>query len=269
MLLATPKPPVRLHAALLCCAVLLLLGIGVGAAGAQPPAETGSLTLRVAVAPAADAGRFDVAVDGVPLGLGLGDGGAVVLSPVERGTFALAETAAVGTTLAAYSTTITCVDGDVVVVDAAVGTTAFVEVAAGRSVVCTFSNSLLPVPTPTSTATVAPPVAALPVLLPPPFVRGTAVLLGPVGCVATRDVVSRVTGRNIARVVFLRDGRIVKRVKVPNLGTQNFSLHTHLSVGDARMRTVVARVYFVLGATPRLKVLLHRFAYCGSSRVTG
>ncbi len=264
-----PLPLLRLRLALLCGAALLLLGVGAGTAAAQ--VETGTLTLRVAVTPATDLGRFDLAVDGVPLGLGLGDGGAIVLSPVAPGTFALAETAAASTTLAAYGTTIRCVDGDNVLVDSVAGTTASVDVAAGRNVVCTFLNSLLPTPepTPTSTTTVAPPVSTLPVLLPPPFVRGAAVLLGPVGCVATRDVLSRVTGRNIARVVFLRDGRVVKRVKVPSLGTQNFSLHTHLPVGDVRMRTVVARVYFVLGATPRLKVLIHRFSHCNTSRVTG
>jgi hypothetical protein len=264
-----PIPLLRLRLALLCGAVLLLLGIGSGTATAQ--VETGSLTLRVAVTPATDPGHFDLAVDGVPLGLGLGDGGAVVLSQVVPGTFALAETAASGTTLAAYGTTIRCVDGDNVLVDTVAGTTTSVDVGAGQSVVCTFSNTLLPPPAPETPpiTTVAPPITTLPVLLPPPFVRGTAVLLGPVGCVDTRTVMSRVTGRNIARVVFLRDGKVVKRLEVSSLGTQNFSLRTQLPVGDARMRTVVARVYFMLGATPRLKVLLHRFAHCGTSRVTG
>lgn len=269
MAIPIPQTPLRLRVAFLCSAAVLMLGLGTGAARAQTQLETGTLTLRVAVAPATDPGRFDLAVDGVPLGLGLGDGGAVVLSPVAPGTFALVETAAAGTTLAAYATAIRCVDGDIVLVDLAAGTAVSVDVAAGQNVVCTFTNSLLPPPPSPSPATVAPPVTSLPVLLPPPFVRGTAVLLGPVGCVAAQDVISRVTGRNIARVVFLRDGRVVKRVKVPSIGTQNFSLHTRLPEGDTRMRTVVARVFFVLGATPRLKVLMHRFAHCSASRVTG
>ena len=248
---------------------LALVGLALFAASASAQSPT-TLTVRVAVIPATDAGRFDLAIDGVPLATGVGDGGSTGTTSVLAGSFAVSEVAAAGTSLPLYSTSITCVDGGAVLIDAAPQTTATVAVAEGHDVVCTFTNTLLPVvPNDPPAPVVAPPITAKPILLPPAFVRGTAILRGIEGCTARSVVTTRVIGRNISRIVFIRDGHVVKRVKAPSLTWRSYTVDTVLPRDDLRLHTVLVRAYFITGATPRVKSMMHRFAHCRASAVVG
>ena len=246
------------HIAAALCLGLALLAVFSGSAAASDA----TLTVRIGTVPAADAGRFDLLIDGVVLAAGVGDSGGTSAQPVAAGTLVVSEAAAAGTSLAAYSTTVTCIDESGVLIAAVPLTATAVPVASGRNVVCTFVNTLLP-----AAPVVAPPVAAKPILLPPAFVRGTAILRGVEGCTARRVVQTRVIGRNIFRLVFIRDGRIVKRVKAPTLTWRSYSMNTILRPNDIEVHTVLVRAYFVTGATPRVKSMVHRFAHCRTSSV--
>jgi len=241
--------------AIIFCLGLALLAIFSSSAAAT----TAQLMVKVSTVPAGDAGRFDLFIGGVVLAAGVGDGGVTPAQVVAAGSAVVSEGAASGTSLAAYSTTVTCVDESGVLVGPVPLTTTAVPVVAGRNIVCTFINTLLPV--------VAPPVAAKPILLPPAFVRGTAILRGVEGCTARRVVQTRVIGRNIFRLVFIRDGRIVKRVKAPSLTWRSYTMNTILQPNDIEVHSVVVRAYFVTGATPRVKSMVHRFAHCRTSAV--
>lgn len=256
----TPKS-VRSRAAIVACLALALLGAASGSAAAQDP---GTLTVHLGVVPATDAGRFDLAIDGVVLVPAAGDGAATAVLPIAGGSAVVSEAAAAGTTLAAYSTAVTCVDGTDVLIAAAPLTATAVDVASGHDVVCTFVNTLLPMP-----PVVAPPITAKPILLPPAFVRGTAILRGVEGCTARGTVTTHVIGRNILRLVFLRDGRIVKRITAPSLSWRSYELTTVLRPDDREMHTILVRAYFISGATPRMKAMTHRFSRCRTSAVVG
>ena len=73
--------------------------------------------------------------------------------------------------------------------------------------------------------------------------------------------------RRLSRIVFFRDGRIVKRVKAPSLSWRAYEMTTVVPAGDHQLHTVLVRAYFVDGATPRVKAMVHRFAHCRSSEV--
>ena len=180
------------------------------------------------------------------------------VSPVDSGaglladTWTLSEAGPAGYTASAW----TCVGGT------QLGTT--VSVAVGGEATCTITNNDNPVIAP---PVIAPPVA--PVVAPPVAVRGTARISGPQGCILGGRAVTRVSGRNIDHVVFIRDGRVVKRTNATGTGLQAFALTTVLQANQVGMHTVVARVYFKSGTTPRTKTLTHRFALCRVSPVTG
>ena len=174
------------------------------------------------------------------------------VSPVDSGadlladTWTLSETGPAGYAASAW----TCVGGS------QLGAT--IAVAIGGEATCTVTNNDNPV--------ILPPT---PVVAPPVAVRGGARILGPEGCILGSTVTTKVIGRNIARVVFLRDGRVVKRMPGKGAGFQAFILATHLAPTDVGVHTVVARVTFAKGATPGSKLLTHRFALCRTLPVTG
>ena len=173
-------------------------------------------------------------------------------SPVDSGaglladTWTLSEVGPAGYTASAW----TCVGGT------QLGTT--IAVAIGGEATCTITNNDNPV--------IAPPT---PVVAPPIAVRGTARILGPEGCILGSTVTTRVIARNVARVVFIRDGRVVRQVPGKGKGLQTFALVTKLSPVDIGVHTVTARVTFAKGATPKAKTLTHRFALCRTIPVTG
>ncbi|MGI9116891.1 MAG: hypothetical protein ACR2JV_04555, partial [Gaiellales bacterium] len=178
---------------------------------------------------------------------GLAGNGLVGPSPVDSGatlqadTWALSETGPAGYTASAW----TCVGGS------QLGST--VTVGIGGEATCTITNN----------------DNAAPVIAPPAVIRGTARIAAPEGCILGRTVITKVTGRNVDHVVFIRDGRVVKRVKATGKGAQVFTLETVLRPNQVGVHTVVARVFFVKGATPRLKVFTKRFALCREIPVTG
>ena len=240
--------------ALAFCLGLALLAIFASSAAAT----TAQLTVKVSTVPAGDAGRFDLFIGTVRVAESVGDGFAIeqaVLAPTSQ----ISEVAAPGTNLAAYSTTVSCSDESGEFLAPVPLTSTGVQVTVGNHIVCTFVNTLLPV--------VAPPVAAKPILLPPAFVRGTAILRGVEGCTARRIVQTRVIGRNIFRLVFIRDGKLIKRVKAPSLTWRSYTMNTILQPNDIEVHSVVVRAYFVTGATPRVKSMVHRFAHCRTSSV--
>ena len=170
------------------------------------------------------------------------------VTPVDSGatlqadTWTLSETGPTG-----YTGTWVCVGGT------QVGST--VAVGIGGSAVCTLTNDdVAPV-----VPTIAPPVA---VVAPPATTRGVATLRGPQGCLAGTQALTRVSGRNVARVLFYRDGRLVKRVNASGKGLEVFTLRTVLRPTQLGVHTVTARVVFVSGATPAAKTLTQRFSLC-------
>ena len=189
---------------------------------------------------------------------GTGGNSLTGVSPVDSGaglladTWTLSETGPAGYTASAW----TCVGGS------QLGST--ISVGIGGSAICTITND-------DNVPVIAPPVipAVTPVVAPPVAVRGAARISGPQGCVLGGRAVTRVSGRNIDHVVFIRDGRVVKRTNATGTGLQAFALTTVLQANQVGMHTVVARVYFTSGTTPRTKTLTHRFALCRVSPVTG
>lgn len=127
-----------------------------------------------------------------------------------------------------------------------------------------------PTPVTPVTPVVAPPATpAAPVILPPASVRGTSVLYGRSGCTDRRVVTTRIVVRNASTITFIRDGVVVKRVKVASLQRRAYALATRLPAGDYGMHTVLVRVKFTPGATPNSASLVQRFAQCRASAVTG
>jgi hypothetical protein len=258
----TARAPRRV--ALIAGLALVLLLLVVSAASAQ---QAATLTLGVRVTPSTDPGRFDLAIDGVTLAAAVGDGGTTGAQTVLPGTFAISQLAATGTSAAGYTTTVTCVDGADTVIDAAPLTTTAVVVPAGHGVACTFSNT--PVAAIPSTPIAAPPIGPHPILLPPAMVRGTAILRGPEGCVPAGVVATRVIARNIIRLVFVRDGHVVKRVVTPSTVLRIYVLGTVVHPDDVTAHVVRVRADFLSGAVPRQQTLVQRFAQCRADAVAG
>ena len=88
------------------------------------------------------------------------------------------------------------------------------------------------------------------------------------GCTAPGLVRTRIVGRNMRRVAFYRDGRLVKTVRLTDGRIRTATLRTRIALTDFTMHTVVVKVRFAKGSTPARKILLHRFAQCRSA-VTG
>lgn len=170
---------------------------------------------------------------------------------LQADVWTLSETGPAGYTAGAW----VCVGGT------QVGST--IAVGIGGTATCTITNDdIAPVIVP---PVIAPPAA--PIVAPPATVRGSATLRSQQGCVIGSTAVTRVTARNVDHVVFIRDGRFAKRVDAKGTGLQTFALRT--DVRQVGLHRVTARVFFVTGATPRVKTLTHRFAQCRISVVTG
>ena len=73
----------------------------------QPP----QVTVRAALVPAGDSGRFDLQVDGTVVAGGVGDGGSGRVTSESASAVTISERAAAGTSLSDYDTTIDCGDG--------------------------------------------------------------------------------------------------------------------------------------------------------------
>jgi hypothetical protein len=231
----------------------------------------GTLTVVKNLIPASDTGTFDLQIDGTTLAAAVGDGGTTGAQIVDAGTYAVGEAGANGTLLTGYISSVACTDGVETVVTAT-GTSAEVPVVNGQDIVCTITNTADTGPiVPAGTPDVVPPVI-VPAVTPVATVRGAARLRGPRGCIKPGRILTRVTGRNMARVVFVRNGRVVKRVKLNSTNVSTLRavvLRTRIRPSDFRRYRVVARVTYVQGATPRSKTMTHTFRQCGRSSVTG
>ena len=120
----------------------------------------GTLTVNKVLVPAADAGRFNLQIDGTSPNAGsdnVGDGGTTGAVIVNAGSHSFGETGGTipATVLTDYTTTWTCSDGT-----AGGGTSGSVNVTSGSAIVCTITNTRKPITTPTF-ATVASPGGAL------------------------------------------------------------------------------------------------------------
>ena len=130
------------------------LGSSSASASASSPPCQGTLRIDKSLSPADDPGRFDLQIDGSVAGTGAnvtnqGTTGDVAVVAVPSGTLHLVEeTAAAGTNLSNYETTIVCRQGGGAgsVVASGPGTSLAVPVAAGGTVVCVTDNTRLPVP---------------------------------------------------------------------------------------------------------------------------
>ncbi|HEX9943512.1 MAG TPA: hypothetical protein VGG03_15980 [Thermoanaerobaculia bacterium] len=95
-----------------------------------PPAQQPRLTVKKVLSPANDPGRFNLRVDGTVKASAVGNGGSTGSLVVSAGTHTVSETAAAGTNLANYTTTI----------GGACASNGSVTVAAGQSKTCTITN---------------------------------------------------------------------------------------------------------------------------------
>ncbi len=106
--------------------------------------HTGNLTVVKQLEPDADPGRFNLRVDGVVKASNVGDGGSTGSLNLETGTYEVGETAASGTSLANYASSIECRadggQGSVIASGPGAGPLA-VNVTKGANVRCTISNT--------------------------------------------------------------------------------------------------------------------------------
>jgi hypothetical protein len=103
-------------------------------------------------------------------------------------------------------------------------------------------------------------------ILPAEIVSGRARLRGPSGC-TRRPFVARVTGRQIARVTFLLDGRQVKRI-VARSGQTAFALKVHPRKVARGVHRVSARVVFAAESRTAPRTLRLSFQRCARQVVT-
>jgi hypothetical protein len=85
------------------------------------------------------------------------------------------------------------------------------------------------------------------IVLPERIVPGSARLLAPTGCVA-RAFNARVSGQNVARVVFKLDGKRIKTLTKPNAGTR-----FQVRVNPAKLKIGVHRIVATVTFKPETK----------------
>jgi hypothetical protein len=109
--------------------------------GAEPPEST--LEVRKTLFPAADPGRFNLAIDGTTEAADTADGGTTGAVPVSADEHTISETAGTATSLAAYAAWARCLDsGGSEVAEGPLPLT--VDVQPGEDVVCVIDNTRLP-----------------------------------------------------------------------------------------------------------------------------
>jgi hypothetical protein len=91
------------------------------------------------------------------------------------------------------------------------------------------------------------------IVLPERIVPGSARLLAPTGCVA-RAFNARVSGQNVARVVFTLDGKKIKTLTKPNAGVR-----FQVRVNPAKMKIGVHRIVATVTFKPETKKAAQTF----------
>ncbi len=233
--------------------------------------NTRDSTIKVTkvLAPATDAGRFNLLVDGVAKASNVGDGGTTGVQTVPAGTHTVGESAATGTDLANYDSTTSCVDKAHAAKPA--DTDGSVQVAAGDQWECVITNTRKssppppveppteqpPAEQPPAEQAVSPQIAVSPARVRP----GSARLSGPSGCPTTTAVAASVSGRRIVKVTFYVDGRKVKTLTQANrngawvlpMNVKRFAFGTH------RVRVTVQ---FARSSQTKAKTLRLSFSRC-------
>jgi hypothetical protein len=233
--------------------------------------NTRDSTIKVTkvLAPATDAGRFNLLVDGAAKATNVGDGGTTGVQTVAAGTHTVGESAASGTDLANYDSTTSCVDKAHAATPA--DTDGSVQVAAGDQWECVITNTRKSSPPPVD----APPVDAPPSDQPPTeqavspqiavsparVLPGNARLSGPSGCPTTSAVAASVSGRRIVKVTFYVDGKKVKTLTKANkngrwvlpMNVKRFAFGTH------RVRVTVQ---FAKSSQTKARTLRLSFSRC-------
>jgi hypothetical protein len=233
--------------------------------------NTRDSTIKVTkvLAPATDAGRFNLLVDGVAKASNVGDGGTTGVQTVPAGTHTVGESAATGTDLANYDSTTSCVDKAHAAKPA--DTDGSVQVAAGDQWECVITNTRKssppppveppteqpPAEQPPAEQAVSPQIAVSPARVQP----GSARLSGPSGCPTTTAVAASVSGRRIVKVTFYVDGRKVKTLTQANrkgawvlpMNVKRFAFGTH------RVRVTVQ---FARSSQTKAKTLRLSFSRC-------
>ena len=102
--------------------------------------KPGSIKVVKQLVPAADAGRFDLAVGGQVVADGAGDGGSGTRQ-VAPGSYVVSESGDGATDLGAYASSIECTRGGQVVASGAGTSLAGVTVDSGEQVICTITNT--------------------------------------------------------------------------------------------------------------------------------
>ena len=118
----------------------------VATAPAEPVPTTGTITMRLATAPAEDLGRFNLFVDSAKVKNGARNGQSSAPQTVAAGMHVVAVNAGAGTTMAYYEPSIACRDNDgngAIFVQTANGGSLNVPVAGGAHVVCTVLSTHL------------------------------------------------------------------------------------------------------------------------------
>jgi hypothetical protein len=208
--------------------------------------DTGTIKVTKVLAPATDAGKFNLLVDGQAKATNVGDGGTTGVQTVLPGTHTVGESAGTATNLANYDSTTSCVDKAHAAKPA--DTDGSVQVAKGDQWECVITNTRKttpqPPPPPVEPPTNQPPADEPPaqqavspqIAVSPARVRpGSARLSGPSGCPTTAAVAATVSGRRIVKVTFYVDGRKVKTLTEANrngkwvlpMNVKRFAFGTH------------------------------------------
>jgi hypothetical protein len=221
--------------------------------------DTGTIKVTKVLAPATDAGKFNLLVDGTAKATNVGNGGTTGVQTVLPGTHTVGEAAGTATDLANYDSATSCVDTAHAAKPA--DTDGSVQVANGDTWECVITNTRKSSPPPPPPPGDEPPAVQPPaeqavspqIAVSPARVRpGSARLSGPSGCPTTSAVAATVSGRRIVKVTFYVDGRKVKTLTKANrngrwvlpMNVKRFAFGTHrvrVTVQFARSSQTKAR----------------------------
>ena len=101
----------------------------------------GTLTVTKSLAPANDAGKFNLQIDSTTQAANVGNGGTTGAKTVSVGSHTVGETAGTGTSLGEYTSSISCLSGTTSVASGTGSGPLTVNVPAGAAIVCTISNT--------------------------------------------------------------------------------------------------------------------------------
>jgi hypothetical protein len=235
-----------------------------------PPPPPAKIVVRKVTVPAGATASFAFTAPTLDAdGFSLTDGQSATFDNLAAGTYVVTEGSLDGWTLQ----TLACADPTANTTTA--GAVATIDVAAGETVTCTFTNAPTPAPTVTPPTPEAPtppgPTSQPPTSQPPTSgvspqppqagVTPRASLGAPRQCVRT-DYPVTISGRPISSISFSVNGRHVKTVRA----NRRTRVRTVLTIRTGRVQRVVARVNFTSNAQPRSKTLRATVLKCQSVR---